>query len=41
MELLLSKLDAKLDETLHQQTLMITIAVTTNVMEALDEKCKN
>lgn len=37
MELLL----AKLDEKLNQQTLLITTAVTNNVMEALNEKLSN
>lgn len=37
MDLLL----AKLDEKLNQQTLLITTAVTNNVMEALNEKLSN
>lgn len=40
MELLFSKLDAKLDEKFNQQTYTITTAVTTNVMEVLDEKMR-
>lgn len=41
MELLVAKLDAKLDEKLNQQTLLLTTAVTNNVMEALNEKLSN
>ncbi|CAG4990175.1 unnamed protein product [Colias eurytheme] len=40
MELLFSKLDAKLDEKLKQQTLTLTTAVTKNVMEVIDGKMK-
>lgn len=35
-----SKVNVKLDEKQNQKTFLITTAVTTNIMEAMDEKMK-